>query len=164
MEMEVFLTLLAKSREKSSMLIASNLSFSKWEKVFRGPITTSAAVDRFVNHSIILDFTIPGYGVEQANKVENNKEKPMRKISDLKHHNEPDAESGDAKRTKEEIEECVTFVRLELYNRAMPCGPKSVQERLKVFYHDKQTPSERTIARILARHGLTHGRTGFYEE
>jgi len=64
--------------------------------------------------------------------------------------------------TKQEIEEGVTFVRLELYNRDMPCGPKSVQERLRTFYHVKPLPSERTIARILARHGLTHGRTGLY--
>jgi hypothetical protein len=87
----------------------------------------------------------------------------MRKIRDLKHHSEPDEEGGDQRRTKQEIEECVTFVRLELYNRAMPCGPKSVQERLKEFYHVKQTPSERRISRILARHGLTNGRTGFYQ-
>ena len=164
MEMEVFFTLLAKSSERSSMLTASNLPFSKWEKVFKGPITASAAVDRFVNHSIILNFTIPGYGLEQVNKSENNKEKPMSKISNLKHHNELDGECGDQRWTKQEIEECVTFVRLELYNRAMPCGPKSVQERLTEFYHVKQTPSERKISRILARHGLNHGRTGIYEE
>ncbi len=88
----------------------------------------------------------------------------MRKISDLKHHHEQDDGCGDERRTKEEIDEFVAFVRLELYNRAMPCGPKSIQKRIKVFYHDKQTPSERTISRILARHGLTHGRTGFYDE
>jgi len=162
--MAVFFTLLAKGRERSSMLITSKLPFSKWEKTFKGPITTSAAVDRFTYHGIILDFTIPGYGSGQTNKAENNEEKPMRKISDLKHYNEPYDGCGYGRRTKEEIEEFVTFVRLELYNRAMPCGPKSVQERLKVFYHDKQTPSERTISRILARHGLTHGRTGFYDE
>jgi hypothetical protein len=88
----------------------------------------------------------------------------MRELSDLKRHNDQDVEDGDPKRTRQEIEECVTFVRLELYNRSMPCGPKSVRERLKVFYHVKQTPSEKTISRILARHGLTHGRTGIYEE
>ena len=27
--------------------------------------------------------------------------------------------------TKQEIEEAVTFVRLELYNRDLPCGPPS---------------------------------------
>ena len=72
----------------------------------------------------------------------------MMKISDLKYHNEPVEEVCDQKRTKEEIEECVTFVRLELYNRAMSCGPKAVQERLKEFYHVKQTPSERIISRV----------------
>lgn len=69
---------------------------------------------------------------------------------------------GDQKRTRQQIKECVTFVRLELYNRDMHCGPKAVQKRLRSFYHVKTLPSERTIARILARHGLTHSRTGFY--
>ncbi len=69
---------------------------------------------------------------------------------------------GDQQRSKQEIEACVTFARLELYNRDLPCGPKAVRERLGTFYHVKPLPSERTIARILMRHGLTHGRTGFY--
>jgi len=63
---------------------------------------------------------------------------------------------------KKEIEECLTFVRLELYNRDMPCGVKAVRERLEKFYHVKPLPSERTIARILTRRGLTHGRTSIY--
>jgi len=66
-------------------------------------------------------------------------------------------------RTKQEIEECVTFVRLELYNNDLSCGPKAIRERLEQNYHIKPLPSERTIARILARNGLTHGRTGIYE-
>jgi hypothetical protein len=65
--------------------------------------------------------------------------------------------------TKQEIEEAVTFVRLELYNRDIPCGPKPIRKRLDEFYHLKPLPSERTIARLLSRHGLTHRRTGFYE-
>ena len=85
------------------------------------------------------------------------------KIRDSKHHSAPYEGGVDQRWTKQEIEECVTFVRLELYNRAMPCGTKSVQERLKVFYHVKPPPSESTISRIFARHGLTHGRTGFYQ-
>jgi len=66
-------------------------------------------------------------------------------------------------RTKQEIEEAVTFVRLELYNRDLPCGPKPLRKRLQEFYHIEPLPSERTIARILSRHGLTHRRTGIYE-
>ena len=70
---------------------------------------------------------------------------------------------GNQNRTKQQIEQCVVFVRLELYNHDMPCGPNAVRKRLDDFYHVKPLPSERTIARILSRNGLTHGRTGFYE-
>jgi putative transposase len=80
----------------------------------------------------------------------------------LKDQNKPSQDIGDQMWAKQEIEECVTFARLELYNRDVPCGPKAVQERLRTFYQVKPLPSERTIARILARNGLTHGRTGFY--
>ncbi len=65
--------------------------------------------------------------------------------------------------TKEEIEELVVLVRLELYNRSLHCGPKAIRKRLDEFYHVSPLPSERTIARILARNGLTHRRTGWYE-
>jgi hypothetical protein len=65
--------------------------------------------------------------------------------------------------TKREIEEAVTFVRLELYNRDLPCGPNPIRKRLEEFYHIEPLPSERTIARLLSRHGLTHRRTGIYE-
>ena len=86
----------------------------------------------------------------------------MQTMEMLKNKNEPDQTAGDHLRTKKEIEECVTFVRLELYNRDMPCGAKAVRERLEKFYHVKPLPSERTIARTLAHQGLAHGRTGFY--
>ena len=70
----------------------------------------------------------------------------------------------DHQRSRQEIKDCVTFVRLELYNRDRPCGSKAVRERLKDFYHVSPLPSEGTIARILSGCGLTHGRTGFYPE
>jgi len=65
--------------------------------------------------------------------------------------------------TKEEIEKMVVFVRLQLYNDAVPCAPKAVRETMDTFYHFQPLPSERTIARILTRYGLTYGRTGWYE-
>lgn len=86
----------------------------------------------------------------------------MQTMNVLENKNKQYQAVGDQKWTKQEIEECVTFVRLELYNRDMPCGPKAVQDRLRSFYHVRPLPSERTIARILVRHGLTRGRTGFY--
>ncbi len=66
-------------------------------------------------------------------------------------------------RTKQEIEEIVVFVRLELYNWEQPCGPKAIRNRMDTFYLVKPLPSETTIARILAKRCLTHGRTGCYE-
>jgi hypothetical protein len=64
--------------------------------------------------------------------------------------------------TKQQIEEAVTFVRLELYNRDLPCGPKPLRKRLQELYHIEPLPSERTTARLLSKNGLTNGRTGIY--
>ena len=38
-------------------MITSNLVFSQWDKIFKDPMTTMAAVDRLVHHSTIIDFT-----------------------------------------------------------------------------------------------------------
>lgn len=46
----------------------SNLPFSKWEEIFKDPMTTAAAIDRLVHHSIILELNIPSYRMEQAQK------------------------------------------------------------------------------------------------
>ncbi len=67
-------------------------------------------------------------------------------------------------RSKQEIEECVVFVRLELYNSAYPYGSKAIRDKLRDFYHVEPLPSESTISRILSRQCLTHRRTGYYEE
>jgi hypothetical protein len=66
-------------------------------------------------------------------------------------------------RPPEEVEQIVVMVRLELYNRGLPCGPKALRRRLDEHYALKPLPSERTIARMLSRNGLTHARTGWYE-
>ena len=66
-------------------------------------------------------------------------------------------------RPPEEVEEIVVMVRLELYNAGLPCGPKALRKRLDEREVLRPLPSERTIARMLARNGLTYGRTGWYE-
>lgn len=67
-EMEVLFTLLAERYERGSVLLTSNLPFSKWEGIFKDPMTTAAAIDRLVHHSIILELNIPSYRMEQAQK------------------------------------------------------------------------------------------------
>jgi DNA replication protein DnaC len=55
-EMEVLFTFIAERYERGSLMISSNLPFSKWEQIFRDPMTAMAAVDRLVQNSIILHF------------------------------------------------------------------------------------------------------------
>jgi len=55
-EMEVLFTFLAERYERRSVLVSSNLVFSKWDQIFKDPLTTMAAVDRLVHHAIILEF------------------------------------------------------------------------------------------------------------
>ena len=47
-------------------MITSNLPFSKWEKIFKDPMTTAAAIDRLVHHSIILELNIKSYRTEKV--------------------------------------------------------------------------------------------------
>jgi len=56
-EMEVFFTFLAERYERRSVMLSSNLVFSKWDQIFKDPMTTMAAIDRLVHHATILEFT-----------------------------------------------------------------------------------------------------------
>ncbi|MHC1763089.1 MAG: IS21-like element helper ATPase IstB [Verrucomicrobiia bacterium] len=55
-QMEVLFTFLAERYERRSVLITSNLVFSKWDQIFKDPMTTMAAIDRLVHHALILEF------------------------------------------------------------------------------------------------------------
>jgi DNA replication protein DnaC len=67
-ETEVLFTLLAERYERRSMVITSNLVFSQWELIFKNPMTTAAAIDRVVHHSVILEFDVPSYRTEKASR------------------------------------------------------------------------------------------------
>ena len=68
-EMEVLFTLLAERYERGSVWLTSNLPFSKWESIFKDPMTTAAAIDRLVHHSVILELNLPSYRLEEAQKA-----------------------------------------------------------------------------------------------
>jgi DNA replication protein DnaC len=67
-EMEVLFTFLAERYERRSVIITSNLVFSEWDRIFQNPLTTAAAIDRVVHHSVILEFgaEIPSHRAEAA--------------------------------------------------------------------------------------------------
>jgi DNA replication protein DnaC len=65
-EMEILFTLLSDRYERGSLMITSNLPFSKWEAIFKDSMMTAAAIDRLVHHSVILEMNVPSYRMEKA--------------------------------------------------------------------------------------------------
>lgn len=53
-EMEVLFAFFAARYERKSIVLTSNLVFSEWERIFKDPMTTAAAIDRLVHHCFIL--------------------------------------------------------------------------------------------------------------
>ena len=67
-EMEVLFTFLAERYERRSVVITSNLVFSQWDRIFKDAMTTAAAIDRVVHHSVILEMTGPSFRAEEAER------------------------------------------------------------------------------------------------
>jgi DNA replication protein DnaC len=68
-EMEVLFTLLAERYERKSVVITTNLVFSEWERIFKDPMTTLAAIDRVIHHSVVLDLmAVESYRANAAAK------------------------------------------------------------------------------------------------
>jgi DNA replication protein DnaC len=66
-QMEVLFTLLSERYERKSVLISTNLVFSEWTRIFKSPMTTLAAIDRVVHHSVILDLMqLESYRAKEA--------------------------------------------------------------------------------------------------
>ena len=65
-EMEVLFTFLSERYERKSIMITSNLLFSDWDKIFKDPMNTAAAIDRLVHHSTILELDGDSHRMRQA--------------------------------------------------------------------------------------------------
>jgi DNA replication protein DnaC len=68
-EMEVLFTFLAERYERRSVIITSNVVFSEWDRIFKDPMTTAAAIDRLVHHSVILEMTGSSVRAETAEQA-----------------------------------------------------------------------------------------------
>ncbi len=77
-EMEVLFALLAERYERKSVMITSNLVFSKWDQIFKDPMTTAAAIDRVVHHSVILELNVKSYRAQAAEQRSRPKSAPAR--------------------------------------------------------------------------------------
>lgn len=67
-EAEVLFTLMAERYERRSLIITSNLVFSEWDRIFKSPMTTAAAIDRLVHHSVIIEIDRDSVRAEEAKK------------------------------------------------------------------------------------------------
>jgi DNA replication protein DnaC len=68
-EMEVLFTFLSERYERKSIMITSNLVFSDWDKIFKDPMTTAAAIDRLVHHSTVLELVeLDSFRMQHAKK------------------------------------------------------------------------------------------------
>jgi DNA replication protein DnaC len=76
-EMEVLFTLLAERYERGSVLLTSNLPFSQWTAIFKDPMTTAAAIDRLMHHSVIVEMNVPSFRLETAKGA-----KPLPDVND----------------------------------------------------------------------------------
>jgi DNA replication protein DnaC len=65
-EMEVLFTFLAQRYERKSVVITSNLVFSEWDRIFKDPMTTAAAIDRLVHHATIVEMVGKSVRAEEA--------------------------------------------------------------------------------------------------
>jgi IstB-like ATP binding protein len=71
------------------VMITTNLVFSEWERIFKDPMTTMAAIDRLVHHSIILDMmSVESYRAEVASLQHLSSARPKKSSSRHASHNE----------------------------------------------------------------------------
>jgi DNA replication protein DnaC len=76
-EAEVLFTLMAERYERRSLIITSNLVFSEWDRIFKTPMATAAAIDRLVHHATIIEIDRLSVRAEEAkkrNEAKKNKE------------------------------------------------------------------------------------------
>jgi|GEM_PF-6045786 len=106
-EAEVLFTLLAERYERRSIVLTSNLVFSQWDRIFRNPMTTAAAIDRLVHHAVVLEFVeVPSFRSQAANarngSRDNNDNNASKEVS-KQHDNNANNDSLTAASTRSTI-------------------------------------------------------------
>jgi DNA replication protein DnaC len=66
--------------------ISTNLVFSDWNRIFKDPMTTMAAIDRVVHHSVILDLmSMDSYRAREANERHGSTPEPDKEVAAVIH-------------------------------------------------------------------------------
>ena len=74
---ELFFQFISERYERGSIIITTNLPFSKWNEIFYTERMTTAILDRLIHHCHIIDLTGESYRFNQslAKKKEGKKRK-----------------------------------------------------------------------------------------
>lgn len=81
-EAEVLFTLMAERYERRSLIITSNLVFSEWDRIFKTPMATAAAIDRLVHHAAIIEIARESVRAEDAKKHNESRKKREREAAE----------------------------------------------------------------------------------
>ena len=65
-ETSVLFELMAHRYERKSLLITANQPFSQWDAIFTDSMMTVAAVDRLVQHALMVAIQAPSYRKQSA--------------------------------------------------------------------------------------------------
>jgi len=105
----VLFTFLSERYERRSVAISTTLVFSDSNRVCKDPMTTMAAIDRVVHHSVILDLVgMDSYRAREANDRRGSTPSPTSRWLPLSTNRQPSI----ARRSRNQTGEAfLTFVR-----------------------------------------------------
>ena len=63
---EILFNLLSERNDSGSVIITTNLTFDRWEEVFKDPIITGAIVDRLAHKAHVLDMSGDSYRIKET--------------------------------------------------------------------------------------------------
>lgn len=63
---EILFNLISNRNDVGSMIITSNLTFDRWEEIFKDPILTGALVDRVAYQSHVIDMSGDSYRIKKT--------------------------------------------------------------------------------------------------
>ena len=63
---EILFNLISNRNDIGSIIITTNLTFERWEEVFKDPILTGALIDRVAFQSHVLDMSGDSYRIKKT--------------------------------------------------------------------------------------------------
>ena len=66
---ELLFTHLSLRAERKSTIITTNLSFEKWEEIFKDPVMTTAIIDRITHKAMVVNMNGNSYRLKETQEM-----------------------------------------------------------------------------------------------